>query len=82
MGSSLSSMTSSCLQDRGSAGSYPYSMFHHDPLSSLSSPYGRSCGVTSQSSAINSHMASYGSSLSSATTGSPGTAAGPGQSDS
>lgn len=71
MGSSLSSMTSSCLQDRSSAGSaYPYSMFHHDPLSSLSSPYGRSCGVASQSSAMASHMSSYGSSLSSNTTGS------------
>merc|ERR1719507_1644310 len=59
---SLSSMSTSCLQNRD-ASSY-YSMFHHDPLSSLSS-YGRSCGVASQSSAINSHMGSYGSSLSS-----------------
>ena len=36
------------LQERSQASSY-YSMFHHDPLSSLSSSYGRSCGVASQS---------------------------------
>ena len=38
-------------QDRSQASSY-YSMFHHDPLSSLSSSYGRSCGVASQSGAM------------------------------
>ena len=69
--SNLSSMSTSCLQNRD-ASSY-YSMFHHDPLSSLSS-YGRSCGVASQSSAINSHMGSYGSALSSPSAGT-GTAA-------
>ena len=37
-----------CFQERSQASSY-YSMFHHDPLSSLSSSYGRSCGVASQS---------------------------------
>eukprot|EP00090_Calanus_glacialis_P009381 TRINITY_DN17750_c0_g1_i1.p1 TRINITY_DN17750_c0_g1~~TRINITY_DN17750_c0_g1_i1.p1 ORF type:complete len:501 (-),score=65.14 TRINITY_DN17750_c0_g1_i1:1095-2597(-) len=69
--SNLSSMSTSCLQNRDPS-SY-YSMFHHDPLSSLSS-YGRSCGVASQSSAINSHMGSYGSSLSSPSAG-PGAGA-------
>ena len=39
---------SQCFQERSQASSY-YSMFHHDPLSSLSSSYGRSCGVASQS---------------------------------
>ena len=57
---SLSSMSTSCLQNRD-ASSY-YSMFHHDSLSSLSS-YGRSCGVASQ--AASSHMGTYGSSLTS-----------------
>ena len=66
---SLSSMSTSCLQNRD-ASSY-YSMFHHDPLSSLSS-YGRSCGVASaqSASAINSHMGSYGSSLTSSSSSS------------
>ncbi len=36
--SNLSSMSPTCLQERNS--SY-YSMFHHDPLTSLSSSYGR-----------------------------------------
>ena len=62
---SLSSMSTSCLQNRD-ASSY-YSMFHHDPLSSLSS-YGRSCGVASAQSA--SHMGSYGSSLTSSSSSS------------
>ena len=68
---SLSSMSPSCLQNRDPS-SY-YSMFHHDPLSSLSASYGRSCGASqSAASAINSHMGSYGSSLtsSSSSTGS------------
>ena len=61
-------MSTSCLQNRDTS-SY-YSMFNHDPLSSLSS-YGRSCGVASQSaSAINSHMGSYGSSLTSSSSSS------------
>ena len=66
---SLSSMSTSCLQNRD-ASSY-YSMFHHDPLSSLSS-YGRSCGVASAqwASAINSHMGTYGSSLTSSSSSS------------
>ena len=66
---SLSSMSTSCLQNRD-ASSY-YSMFHHDPLSSLSS-YGRSCGVASaqSASAINSHMGTYGSSLTSSSSSS------------
>lgn len=56
MGSGLSSMSHSCLGQQRDA--YPY-MFHHDPLSSLSS-YGRTC-ANSQAVA-NSHMA-YGSGL-------------------
>lgn len=61
MGSSLSSMSAqSCLQQQREA--YPY-MFHHDPLSSLASAsYGRSCGATQSA---QSHMGSYGSSLTS-----------------
>ena len=71
---SLSSMSTSCLQNREASSYYP--MFHHEALSSLSS-YGRSCGVSSQSSAINSHMpSSYGSSLSSPSSGSGSAAAG------
>ena len=61
---SLSSMSTSCLQNRDPS-SY-YSMFHHDPLSSLST-YGRSCGVASQSAA---NMGSYGSSLTSSSSSS------------
>ena len=48
----------SCLQqqrDAAAAASYPYSMFHHDPLS-LSS-YGRSCGAAQSNAA----MSNYGS---------------------
>ena len=71
---SLSSMSTSCLQNREASSYYP--MFHHEALSSLSS-YGRSCGVSSQSSAINSHMpSSYGSSLSSPSSGSGSAASG------
>jgi len=61
MGSSLSSMSAqSCLQQQRDA--YPY-MFHHDPLSQLASAsYGRSCGATQSA---QSHMGSYGSSITS-----------------
>ena len=55
MGSSLSSMSHSCLSQQRD--SYSHYMFHHDPLSSLSS-YGRTC-ANSQ----NSHMAAYGSTI-------------------
>jgi hypothetical protein len=54
MGSSLS-MSHSCLSQQRD--SYSHYMFHHDPLSSLSS-YGRTC-ANSQ----NSHMAAYGSTI-------------------
>jgi len=66
--SNLSSMSPSCLQERSQASSY-YSMFHHDPLSSLSSSYGRSCGVASQSGTMG-MTGAYGSSLSSSSPGS------------
>ncbi|XP_040564083.1 paired box protein Pax-6 isoform X3 [Lepeophtheirus salmonis] len=70
MGSSLSG---SCLQQQRD---YPY-MFHHDPLSSLSSAsaYGRSCGGSSSHPVSNvSHMGAtgYGSSLPSASQGTAG----------
>lgn len=90
MGGSLGSMSAAsaqsaqaaCLQAQQqrdaaahAAAAYYPSMFHHDPLGSLSATYGRSCGsVTSahqSSAAANSHMGGYGSGLSSS--GSQGT---------
>jgi len=68
--SNLSSMSSSCLQERSQPSNYP-AMFHHDPLSSLYS-YGRSCGVASQSGTMG-MAGAYGSPLSSS---SPGSTAG------
>lgn len=79
MSSSLSSMSSSCLQSRADPGGYPY-MFH-DPLHSLSSTYqhqaraaAAACGpaVAHAQSAVNTHPAAYGASTPTSAPGSTG----------
>lgn len=80
MSTSLTSMSSSCLQQRDPT-AYPY-MFHHDPLHQLSTTYNQSraaavsaacnSAVAHAQSAVNAHP-SYGSATGAASAPSTGT---------